>query len=168
MSWIDQLGLDPTAGMGPCSACGVEYVPAGGLCRDCAYSRYVELLREDYPRDEAEVRALVEFEYYDRRVQAMVKNERALPRTFVEARRVTLASDPNYFAGRMLQVWHAKATTGAEVETWFLVGPNPWDLYSMESFPSPESALGYYRATQRYDADGLPLDTATGEPIPDL
>ena len=94
----------------------------------------------------------------------MVRNERALPRTYVEAHRVTSKSDPKYFAGKVLQVWQVTATTGAHVETWFVVGPKPWDPpYPAESVVSVEGALTYYRMTQRHDADGWPLDPATGE-----
>lgn len=157
--WIDP---DPTAGHELC-VCGSGYVPIGTVCRECDERAHLATLREVYPRDEAEVRAIIESEYAERHARAMFSHEIVRPVTAVEVWQVASASDPGYFAGKVLQIWTARAETGAEVAVWLVVGPDPWEIYPAGPVGSLRGALDHYRMTQRYDADGWPLDFTTGQ-----
>lgn len=122
---------------------------------------------------EDEVREIVKSEYASRRTQAKEWGEEPGPITVVRVRKITQATDPNYFAGKVLQVWEAetfplrldreRTETIATGDVWLLVGPDPWEMFPPVQIGGAEGALIYYRMTQRYDAEGWRLDPTTGQ-----
>jgi hypothetical protein len=158
--WLDR---DPVAGHELCAVCGRGYVPIGSLCTECMCKARIAVLRERYSADEAEVRAMVELEYDGRRAQALFDERNVPPTASLEVGQVASESKPRYFAGKVLQVWEVVATRGDESDVWLVVGPDPWEMFPAEAIGGVEGALNYYRMTQRYDADGWPLDMTNGK-----